>query len=91
MAAGQRDNGFNCLRIMDMRTMIVALSCLLICQVSNGVNVAESEYKTSVMVYKKVGDVELKTYIYFPKNHKVSDNRAGISCFVEVLGFKVNH
>ena len=64
-----------------MRTMFAALSCLLFCQVSNCANAAEGEYKTCVMVYKRVGDVELKAYVYFPKNHKVSDNRAAVVFF----------
>ena len=33
------------------------------------------------MVYKKVGDVELKAYVYFPKTHKASDNRAAVVFF----------
>ena len=64
-----------------MRTMIAVLWCLLLCQVSNCVTAAEGEYKTCVMVYKKVGDVELKAYVYFPKTHKASDNRAAVVFF----------
>lgn len=73
--------GLTFLRIIDMRMMIAVLSWLLLCQVSNCANAAESEYKTCVMVYKKVGDVELKAYVYFPKSHKVSDNRAAVVFF----------
>jgi acetyl esterase len=69
------------LRIMNMRTMIATLSCLLLCQVSNCVNAVEGEYKTCVMVFKRVGDVELKAYVYFPENHKASDNRAAVVFF----------
>ena len=64
-----------------MRTMIAVLWCLLLCQVSNCVTAAEGEYKTCVMAYKKVGDVELKAYVYFPKTHKASDNRAAVVFF----------
>jgi len=73
--------GSTFLRIIDMRTMIVVMSCLLLCQVSNCANAAENECKTCVMVYKKVGDVELKAYVYSPKSHKVSDNRAAVVFF----------
>ena len=64
-----------------MRTMLAVLSCLLLYQISNGASAAEGEYKTCVMIYKKVGDVELKSYVYFPKNHQVSDNRAAVVFF----------
>jgi acetyl esterase/lipase len=64
-----------------MRTVLTALACLLLCQISNCASAAEGEYKTCVMIYKKVGDVELKAYVYFPKSHKVSDNRAAIVFF----------
>ena len=64
-----------------MRTMIAVLWCLLLYQVSNCVTAAEGEYKTCVMAYKKVGDVELKAYVYFPKTHKASDNRAAVVFF----------
>jgi len=64
-----------------MRTMLAVLSCLLLYQISNGASAAEGEYKPCVMIYKKVGDVELKSYVYFPKNHQVSDNRAAVVFF----------